>query len=424
MILVAGLGITGQSVIQYLNRNQQACVGFDTREDFCVEKLQQQFVEVEFYTGQLPVDVTEQITQIILSPGISLKEIWLDFFKKNKISIIGDIELFAQAVSKPIISITGSNGKSTVTSLVAEILSEAGYQVGMGGNIGVPALDLLSDESDYDVYVLELSSFQLETTYSLHSITATVLNISEDHMDRYDCLQAYISAKQRIFSHAESIILPVTAKNTNKFLKTKFFGENEKIMLNDNEIIRPNEMKQKGKHHVLNAQAAIALTEPFNVSLQDYKTVFKRFQGLAHRAQMVLEHNGVQWINDSKGTNVGATITAIESLGNATKNIILIAGGVGKGADFSPLTTITRQYCKQVILFGRDAKIIDSEIMHSKSLIVKNLSEAVKIAAENSLAGDIVLFSPACASFDQFTNYVHRGEVFEALAKNLKELSL
>ena len=429
MILVAGLGITGQSVIRYLRHNQQSCIGFDTREDFAVDELQEQFPSVSFYTGVLNRTVTQQITKIILSPGISLSEHWLTRFKQKNIPIIGDIELFAQVATQPIISITGSNGKSTVTSLVSALLTEAGYRVGMGGNIGIPALDLLVDVIDYDVYVLELSSFQLETTCSLHSISATVLNISEDHMDRYDSLQDYIHAKQRIFNHAKTIVLPASEKKLTPLSNVQFFGDTQQITLKGQQIMEADEMALKGKHHVLNAQAAVALTAPFNLSIDNYQSVFKRFKGLAHRTQLVLEKNGVRWINDSKGTNVGATMTAIESFGLPTKNIILIAGGVGKGADFSLLSESINQYCQQVILFGRDAQkmaqAIEKSIPHHSLVVLSELSQAVEHANKSANKAikqvDTVLFSPACASFDQFKNYIHRGEVFETLVQKIKD---
>jgi len=415
LILVAGLGITGQSVIQYLQHEDKPCIGFDTRQGFSVVKLQKEYPKVKFYTENLPENVIAQITQIILSPGISTKEAWLTKFLG--ISIIGDIELFAQNAKQPIVSITGSNGKSTVTSLVAQVLTEAGYLVGMGGNIGVPALNLLVDDNNYDIFVLELSSFQLETTNSLHSKSATILNICEDHMDRYNSLEDYKQAKMRIFQQAELIVLPEFDKDNYTQKAGTYFG-GEGLFLAGKEIMPVTEMALQGEHHLLNAQATVALTSVFNILATSYKKVFKKFKGLEHRTQVVAFKNGVKWINDSKGTNVGATLAAIKSLASKDANIILIAGGVGKESDFSPLKSVVNKHCKYSFLFGRDASLIQQEIS-GKNTIVTTLSEAVNLAKNMAKEGDTVLFSPACASFDQFKNYIERGEAFK---KSVKEV--
>jgi len=416
LILVAGLGVTGQSVLSFLHTKKENCIAFDTRANFDVRSLEISYPNIPIFIEKLPKNMAERVSKIILSPGIAVNSPWLSSFKEKKIPIIGDIELFATLADKPIISITGSNGKSTVTSLVTEVLNEAGYQVGMGGNIGVPVLDLLNDQKTYDVYVLELSSFQLETTYSLHSVSATILNICEDHMDRYDSFDDYVTAKKRIFKHAETIVLPDFYKQAYNVENAVFFGGSQ-LLLNNQPIMPVEEMALQGKHHLLNAQATIALTKYFNISAVDYKTVFQRYKGLAHRTQTVLIHNEVEWVNDSKGTNVGATLTAIKTLSSKANGLILIAGGVGKGADFSPLKKAVHEYCKQVILFGRDANLINDCLNYSHTYQVNNLAEAIKQAAIEAESGDIVLFSPACASFDQYKNYEERGDVFECLVK-------
>ncbi len=443
--LVAGLGLTGQSVLTYLTSQGEICVAFDTRKDFSTETLQALYPDLQIITGTLPKSFEKQVSQVVLSPGLSLKSSWLTPFLQAGIPVVGDIELFSRAVGQPIISITGSNGKSTVTSLVAELLTEAGYKVGMGGNIGLPALDMLNSGDDYDIFVLELSSFQLETTHSLHSTVATVLNICEDHMDRYDKITDYIQAKMTILHDAEWTLLPVDeAKNTIYQDKAKhlsfgltslkedvpepshYFGiqtqQNEAWLCQSGECVMPvKEMALQGEHHQLNALAAMALTSPFQVSKADYQTVLKQFKGLPHRTQTVLVQEGVEWVNDSKGTNVGATLTAINSLAKqATGKIILLAGGVGKEADFSALAPAVSQYCKQVVLFGRDADLIYQHLQqtsqHDTALMkVAGLEEAIMAAHQAAEEGDIILFSPACASFDQFTNYIKRGEIFEQL---------
>ena len=431
MKLVAGLGLTGQSVLAYFHQQGKECIAFDTREDFSVEKLSQSYPTLKIYTAELPSDIIEQIDEVILSTGLALKSSWLAPFKEKQIPIIGDIELFARVAKQPIIAITGSNGKSTVTSLVAEILTEAGYKVGMGGNIGLPALDLLAEP--YDVFVLELSSFQLETTYSLKAKIATVLNICEDHMDRYDSLAEYLQVKMTILNGAEQALLPIDLLGDRT--EALSFGldepahfhtkkKNGKLWLckKNQLIIAIESMRLQGKHHFLNALAAMALTDNFKVSKQQYQTVFERFKGLAHRTQSVLIQDGIEWVNDSKGTNVGATITALSSLAK-DKNIILIAGGVSKDADFSELLSAVKSYCKQVVLFGQDANVIYQALskQYNKSKLSQVASLAEAVAKANSIAkhGDVVLFSPACASFDQFANYIKRGEAFEKLVKTV-----
>lgn len=434
MILVAGLGMSGQSALKFLQNNAQECIAFDTRAGFDTAQLEIDYPTIKFYKLVLPNNIINKITKIILSPGISLKSPWLSAF--NNIPIIGDIEVFAQNTNKPIIAITGSNGKSTVTSLVNEVLLEAGFKVGMGGNIGIPALDLLMAKQHYDIYVLEISSFQLETTFSLQAMAATILNLSEDHMDRYPNLRVYTQAKMRIFNNAKLIILPKDDNSfydVNEFKNKKnvdFFAIDDRdyLYIGKQKIMAIKEMALQGEHHLLNAAATICLTKPLNIKLEHYRNVFKRFTGLAHRSQTIAIKNGIEWINDSKATNVGATLTAINSLTSCgKKNIILIAGGDGKGADFSPLKATVADCCKEVILFGRDSELIKTAITSPASQLVitqvDDLAEAVKLAHTKYITQDItpqttVLFSPACASFDQFKSYIDRGNSFIRLVKD------
>ena len=447
MVLVAGLGLTGQSVLRFYQRMGEPCLAFDTRESLDLAPLQAQFPEMQFAKGQLPDAWLTQFNTVVLSPGIAQTEPWVEKLKILGKEIIGDIELFARAVDAPVIGITGSNGKSSVTTLVGNALKTAGLQAGVGGNIGTPALDLLIDDTEYEVYVLELSSFQLETTYSLQTEASTVLNISEDHMDRYDSLEAYIQAKTRLLDQTALAVLPedfhllgvshpekvvrfglqqadTLPENTYGLLETQAGiylgkGQQPKVPL--------DALALKGKHHILNALAAMALTEPFAIAESVWQQVLNEFKGLPHRTQWVAEKAGVQWINDSKGTNVGATLTALETFSEVAASndgkVILLAGGVGKGADFSPLASAV-QACKAVILFGQDASKIEQELIQNSEKMpefpvlmqsVSTLGEAVQAAEGLAEAGDVVLFSPACASFDQFANFVARGEAFEQL---------
>jgi len=464
--LVAGLGLTGESVINFLVQQSAQIYGFDTREDFNLSVLENSFPDVPFAIGVLPKLWIDSFDVVVLSPGIAKHEDWVLLLQQQGKEIVGDIELFARFVNlqsqpPPVVAITGSNGKSTVTSLVSEVLQAAGYDVGMGGNIGLPALDLLTDSKNYDVFVLELSSFQLETTYSLRTVASTILNLSEDHMDRYESFNDYQMAKERIFLNTAYAVLPLNLKNTVRLpplnkahcstRRKGFFSLNcldeigcnetlsdplqtidyfsleqsttgEVLCQNGVPIVPLSKLKLIGKHHTLNALATMALCEPFSIESSFYETVFATFGGLAHRTQWVSEIDGVEWINDSKGTNVGATVTAIESLVSQTKQLWLIAGGVSKEADFAELARTLKKFGVQAILFGRDAELI-SKVLSTPFYIVETLDESVNLAAELSLSGDLVLFSPACASFDQFKNYVHRGDVFSELVQSKVKFS-
>ncbi|CAN8142225.1 UDP-N-acetylmuramoyl-L-alanine--D-glutamate ligase [uncultured Thiomicrorhabdus sp.] len=436
MVLVAGLGITGQSVLRFLQAQQESCFAFDTRSDFDCNTLQSQFPQVSFATGEIPKPWLKQITTLVLSPGIDQREAWVQDLHKQGVEVIGDIELFARAVGVPVVAITGSNGKSTVTTLIGEALKTAGYEVAIAGNIGLPALDALLDEKEYEVFVLELSSFQLETTYSLHSISATVLNISEDHMDRYDDLAAYTQAKCKVFDDTELAVLPtdlpipgIVANRQIHFgieppQSESDYGLMERegqvyLAKGSDPLVNCGQMMLQGAHHQLNALAMMALCEPFEISKQVFSQVLTNFAGLPHRTQLVTEVNGVQWINDSKGTNVGATLTALQTFGpQIDGKVVLLAGGVSKDADFSPLLPSVQAFCSATILFGRDRDMLAKALGDStKVCLVETLAEAVALAASMVNRGDSVLFSPACASFDQFKNYEERGEVFKEIVQ-------
>ncbi len=443
MYLVAGLGITGQSVLRYFQAQGEPCFAYDTRDELDVSKLAQTFSEVDFATGKLPTAWIAQFDTVVLSPGISVNEPWVVNLRKLGKQIVGDIELFARTVGVPVIGITGSNGKSTVTTLTGMALQRAGYKVAMGGNLGEPVLDLLMDDTDYEVYVLELSSFQLETTHSLQMISSTVLNISEDHMDRYDELEDYIQAKTKVFEDTGLAVVPqgFSEKGMIHHSPVVHFGlsaecahsENDYAVLvedhqawlskGSNKQVKVADMTLQGKHHQLNALAMMALCQPFEVDVSVFKEVLVAFKGLPHRTQLVVNFEGVDWINDSKGTNVGATLTAIESIGEQAHHedgeVILLAGGVGKDADFSPLQPAVQQYCRHVILFGRDQKLIADVLPHESVKCVDTLQQAVNLAESLAQSHDKVLFSPACASFDQFENYVKRGEAFEGYVGDL-----
>lgn len=440
MDLVAGLGLTGESVLRYMRACGERLWAFDTRENLDLSGLKQRYPDVTFALGQLPKAWFKQIKRVILSPGIARSEPWVAQLAQAGAEIIGDIELFARSVSVPVIAITGSNGKSSVTTLVTECLRAAGYRVAMGGNIGIAALDLLLDDRDYEVFVLELSSFQLETTYSLHSASAVVLNISEDHMDRYPHLQAYMQAKAMIYQDTELAVVPRGYEEglwLTQATPRVYFGLNAPQSSQEYGVIMRNQqawlargqqallpvasMRLNAPHHQLNALAALALCQPFEVPVAVFEQVLAGFSGLAHRTQWVASHQDVVWIDDSKGTNVGATLAAIESFGSQLvegRRLIVLAGGVGKEADFTPLAPALARYARALLLYGRDAPLIAQAVNGAVALEqVDTLFEAIDRAAALAQPGDIVLFSPACASFDQFKNYQDRGEQFAQAVK-------
>jgi len=440
-ILVIGLGDTGQSVLHFLMSKECVIHAIDTRPNLeNLDEIKARFKGIKFSVGEAFNDeVINDIELIIISPGVSLKESYVQSALNQGIPVIGDIEIFAQVKSNnsKVIGITGSNGKTTVTSLVGELLKAAGISTIVGGNIGTPILNTLNQKTP-EVYVLELSSYQLETTYSLVLESATVLNISEDHMDRYSSIEEYAKAKYRIFNHAKNSIL----NRDDEYLKSQInedsvtFGnqldvKNYGIKKNGNqyfiakgnaEIISVDEIKLKGAHNIQNIMAALALCEPFKISNDVIKKVISQFKAPPHRVEYVDSISGIDFYNDSKGTNVGATIAAIQSM---TKPILLIAGGDGKNQNFKPLINPSKIKVKNIALIGKDAKIMQ-EIFTDESIpvsIEKNLELAIIKSFELAKSGDVILLSPACASTDMFKNYVHRGEVFKDCVSRLKNKS-
>ena len=439
--LVAGLGQTGYATAGYLHRTNIPFVVFDTRRH--VERLTDfsaHFPKVEVFLGDFPSSLYQKITQIIASPGLSLEEPFLLQAKRHGIPIIGDIELFARAVKDPIVAITGTNGKSTVTTLVGEMAKAAGIKVAVAGNIGLPILDLLGKNNDnYALWVLELSSFQLELTTTLAPLAATILNITPDHLDRHHTLENYVNAKQQVYREAKYCLYnrqdPLTKPKFKdatiasfgidkpNVLEWGFITEKETLYLAyGKEAIFPvHALKIHGQHNWLNALAAAAVSHRAGISFLHICHVLETFTGLEHRCQTVRKLNDVLYINDSKGTNVGAAISAIEGLGPTTKGkIILIAGGLGKGADFKPLAPVIKKYVKEVILIGKDAPLIKEALANKTKLTdAATLDAAVSHAYTAAKSGDVVLLSPACASMDMFKDYTHRGQVFTDLVNKL-----
>ena len=430
-VAVIGMGITGRSCVDWFLSKGYDVTVFDTREQLQgVDVLVRELPQVGVRLGALDSELLKDFDQIVCSPGVSLKDSALQKLLADKVEVIGDVEVFAREVHEPVVAITGSNGKSTVTTLVGEIVEKAGIKVGVAGNIGLPVLDALEERSD--MYVLELSSFQLETTSSLKPRVAVVLNVSPDHMDRYDSYEEYVAAKAGIYKDAVVsvvnrddplvVAMPVGKKLIGFTLQSPRDGDyglravgGEMFLCKGETSILPcSEMKIVGKHNYANALAALAICEGLGIDEEISKRVLRTFTGLEHRTQLVAEKDGVRWFNDSKGTNVGATIAAVDGMDGP---VILIAGGKGKDQDFSPLLDAVKTKAKAVLLFGEDAALIAKALPGVDVRLVADLKEAVEFAAQYARPGDNVLLSPACASFDMFRNYQERGKAFVKLVE-------
>lgn len=426
--LVLGLGQTGLSCVRYLLRQGYEVVAYDTRQNPPgIDELHKKYPQVKTYVGLIDEKILDHVNELVISPGLSLQTPIVQAAIQRGIEIVGDVEIFVKAAEAPIIAVTGSNGKSTTVSMIASILEHAHFNVRLGGNIGVPALDLLGD-AEPDFYILELSSFQLETTNSLSAQIGVILNISEDHMDRYQTLDEYAQAKCKILQNAQHCIVNAddswlqanlhnsncetfsVKPSSNARYTVRATGIGTMLCAAEEELMPIDELKVKGKHQVANALVAFAVADLCGVERAVIRNSLMNFEGLPHRTQFVAEKDGVVYINDSKGTNVGATVAALEGF---DQPIILIAGGVGKGADFSDLRYAIKNKVRHLIVFGEDANRI-AAIAHGLTQVefADDMLDAVGKASRAAQAGDIVLLSPACASFDMFDNYEHRGNVF------------
>ena len=444
LYLVVGLGKTGHSIARFLQKRNQPFVIFDTRKQpDCLPEFQELFPEVDVFTGDFPTVMFDQLTAIISSPGVALGETIVQEARARSIPIMGDIECFAREVQVPVIAITGTNGKSTVTTLVGEMARAAGLRVAVAGNIGTPVLSLLDDGKSYDLWVLELSSFQLDLTASLAPLAATILNITPDHLDRHHDVEAYGQAKQRVYHQAsfllynrdDSLTKP-DAQGCIPDARLNHFGLDKPVedswglvtvgritylAHGDIPLMPVNELLIKGRHNWSNALAACALAHAAGVGYACMTDVLRHFSGLAHRSQWVRTLDGVDWINDSKGTNIGATISAISGIGGSMQGkIVLIAGGQGKGADFTSLRAPMSDYVRSVVLMGEDAEPMAVALADAVPVLrASSLDHAVLTARAQAKPGDVVLLSPACASFDMFRDFNHRGESFVAAVNRL-----
>lgn len=431
--VVAGLGRTGLSCAKYLHAQGLDFSVTDSRTAPPELAAVRELLPVAIRVGNLDTTLLEGAAQVIASPGLALDEPLLVAAKARGIPVYGDIELFARAAPAPVVGITGTNGKSTVTTLVRLMTQATGRTALAGGNLGPPALELLTEPVP-DFYVLELSSFQLDTTLSLDLKAATVLNVTPDHMDRYPTLQAYAASKAHVFDRAAVAVvneddalvraMPRSGQRVIGFSLdhaadySVASAQTDPVLLcRGKPLVAMAELKVSGLHNAANALAAFALLDAMQLPLEPAIAALKEFRGLPHRSQWVADANGVRFVDDSKGTNVGATLAAVAGMPGS---LVVIAGGQGKGQDFSPLAAAFRGKVRHVVLLGQDASLLAVALQGVVTIeFAATMDEAVLKAANAARPGETVLLSPACASLDMFRDYGHRGDVFAAAARGL-----
>jgi len=437
-VLVLGLGETGLSMVRWLSAQSARLRVADSRSaPPGLTQAAMYVAEEQIFCGNFNDALFDGIELIAISPGVPLHDPAVERAIARGIDVVGDIELFARSLPRDnhprILAITGSNGKTTVTSMVEHLCKAAGKDVVAAGNISPAVLDVVLERgvSQPEVWVLELSSFQLETTSSLRTDAATVLNISEDHLDRYADIEEYSAAKARIFQGCSVQVLNRDDERCMSMAraecKTITFGLSEPESADDfgieraagdiwlkqgkKRLLKTSELQVSGLHNAANALAALALSRAIKFPMKNLLEALRSFRGLPHRVERVTEIKGVTYYDDSKGTNVGATTAALQGL---ERKAVLIAGGEGKGQDFTPLNQAVAQHARAVVLIGRDAPVIAAALRGCGVGVeyAEDMDEAVQLAARLAKSGDAVLLSPACASFDMFRNYEHRAEVF------------
>lgn len=439
--IVIGLGQTGLTCARFLAKKGIQFAVVDSRANPPgADELNRLFPDVDLRCGTFDAAFLQTASELIISPGVAKSDPAIQAAVAAGSHLCGDIDLFCREISAPVIAITGSNAKSTVTTLVGEMATAAGLDVGVCGNIGTPVLELL-EQPEKDIYVMELSSFQLETTHELRAKVATVLNVSPDHLDRYNGMQEYYQAKHRVFRGCESAVvnrddpltsplLPSGVKVTGYHLGRPDIGlfglleeaDEQWLALGRDKLLNVSEMKIRGSHNITNALSALALGQAAGLPMPAMLQALKAFTGLKHRCQWVADKAGISYFNDSKGTNVGATVAALNGLGQtlaADARIILIAGGVGKGAEFSELQAPMQQYGRGLIYIGEDGPLVAAELKCDLSVSAESMGDAVHKASAIAKQGDIVLLSPACASFDMFSGFPARGDAFIAAVEGL-----
>lgn len=453
-MLVLGMGETGLSMVKWLSRMGANVRAADSREaPPCLEGLKQALLGAQRFTGAFTDEIFAGIDLVAISPGVPLAEPLVQAAVRDGVPVMGDMELFALAIKQPdvakpkILAVTGSNGKTTVTAMVGAMVRKAGWDVEVAGNIGPAVLDALMQREDSgklpQAWVLEISSFQLETTRNLDPDVATVLNLSEDHFDRYAGMQDYAAAKARIFqggtegggvqvlNRDDPVVraMALTGRKQMTFGLDMPVGDNDFGLIHDSEniwlvqgktrLMKTSELGVTGLHNAANALAALALCRAIELPFAPLLQALREFRGLSHRMEKVAAFSGITFYDDSKGTNVGATVAALNGM---TQSVVLIAGGDGKGQDFSPLAQPVAEHARAVVLIGRDAEKIATAINGCGVPLyyVTTMEEAVQRSFALAQKGDAVLMSPACASLDMFRNYAHRAEVFVAMVRDLQ----
>jgi len=435
-VLVIGLGKTGHSVCSFLSAH---AVAFDAVDECASAPLAADVAGLPL-VGEIHAAINAKLLctydLLIVSPGVPLATPAIKAASDSGAEIIGDIELFTRCVTQPIIAVTGSNGKSTVVAWLDAVLQHTSFNAVLCGNIGEPALTMI--DAAADLYILELSSFQLETTHSLAALSATVLNISADHMDRYNSLDTYAAAKRRIYNACSFCVVNAEDTRTQPYALYRNFGtllqftdaapEGDAygvqhvdgvawLASSDQRVIERDRLPLPGPHNVLNALAVLALLHPLDVPVEQLAAGLLAFQGLPHRTELVAEYKGVRWYNDSKGTNVDASSRAVAAMDGP---VILILGGMGKAADFTLLRGVVQAHVRELILIGRDAPLIAEALAcAANQRHATDMADAVQQSAALARRGDVVLLSPACSSFDMFDNFEHRGEVFTRAAQKV-----
>ncbi len=438
--IIIGLGKTGLSFAQHLAKKNQPFSVMDSRQNPpCLSELQKNFPNTPLHLGAFNPELIPEASTLYMSPGVALTDPAIATVIRTKnVNLIGDIELFARTARAPIIAITGTNAKGTVVTLLAHMLRNAGHTLRVGGNIGQPALTLLND-SEPDFYLLEVSSFQLETTYSLRPLIASLLNISADHRDRHPTQEQYVTVKQRIYKNCHTAVWNRDDRATYPCYRTQqhlsfgiqnqksdscaltYIGDDLNLYCADQIVMPAASLALKGQHNWPNALAALTIGYRLQLPMDAMRAALQEFKGLPHRCQLIRKHAGIDWYNDSKATNVDATLAALRGLGQ-TKNIILIAGGLAKNADFTPLRDPIRQHVKQLILIGRDAPQLKRDLQDTTHIVeARDLAQALRYAQNSACPGDNVLLSPACASMDMFKNYEERGDLFIDLVRQLHD---
>jgi len=433
--LVLGLGATGVSIARYLKREGQDAIFFDTREEPPgVDELEQLWPDADVRIGD--VKLPKNVRRVIASPGIDDTHALLNAARKAKLEVISDIELFAREAAAPFVAITGSNGKSTVTTLLYHMCQAAGRNTLAGGNLGVPALDLLDDETP-DLYVLELSSFQLQRTDTLPAKVAVLLNVTPDHLDWHSDEDEYRQAKYRILRDAESAVVnrqdDEALQRAEGIAKVVSFGldapgeghygirredDEEFLACGDSVLLAVDELALVGLHNQAEALAALTAGDLLGLDMQSMLQVLCEFPGLPHRMQFVRRVSAVDYVDDSKATNVAAAVASIESVNGM---LVLIAGGEGKGGDFTALAPPLENKLRAAVLIGKDAEQIDAALDTIMPIyFAQDMNDAVQQAAAYAESDDTVLLAPACASFDQFDNFAARGDAFRDAVEALR----